>query len=95
MHIPANCVNKVSPCIFITHKLMEIFEIANRVTVLRDGKTAGTFRINECSESELIARMVGRELTDFYAKSETRIGETALEVRISMHMIQIDPIGSS
>lgn len=81
MHILRQLREQGVSCIFITHKLKEIFEIANRVTVLRDGKTAGTFRINECSESELIARMVGRELTDFYAKSEMRIGETALEVR--------------
>lgn len=68
-------------CIYITHKLKEIFEIANRVTVLRDGKTVGTYTVNECSESELIARMVGRELTDFYPKSERKFGELALQVR--------------
>ena len=81
MHILRQLREQGVSCIYITHKLKEIFEIANRVTVLRDGKSVGTFPINERSENELIAQMVGRELTDFYPKSEKRIGEAALEVR--------------
>lgn len=68
-------------CVYITHKLKEIFEISDRVTVLRDGKTVGTFPINQCDESELISQMVGRELTDFYPQSEKQVGEVALQVR--------------
>lgn len=81
MHILRRLREQGVSCIYITHKLKEIFEIANRVTVLRDGKTVGTYTVNECSESELIARMVGRELTDFYPKSERKFGELALQVR--------------
>lgn len=68
-------------CIFITHKLKEIFRISDRVTVLRDGKTVGTFPINQCNESELISQMVGRDLTDFFPTSEKQIDGVALRVQ--------------
>ena len=57
-------------CIYITHKLKEIFQIADRVTVLRDGKTVATQSIKspECTEEVLISQMVGRELTTLFPK---------------------------
>ena len=57
-------------CIYITHKLKEIFQIADRVTVLRDGKTVATQSIesSECTEDVLISQMVGRELTALFPK---------------------------
>lgn len=57
-------------CIYITHKLKEIFQIADRVTVLRDGKTVGTHSIEECTEDTLISQMVGRELTKLFPERE-------------------------
>lgn len=57
-------------CIYITHKLKEIFRIANRVTVLRDGKTVATQPIGECTEDLLISLMVGRDLTTLYPNRE-------------------------
>lgn len=53
-------------CIYITHKLKEIFQIADRVTVLRDGESVATQTIHECTEDILISQMVGRELTTLY-----------------------------
>ena len=60
-------------CIYITHKLKEIFQIADRVTVLRDGKTVATQSIKspECTEEALISQMVGRELTTLFPKQRT------------------------
>jgi D-xylose transport system ATP-binding protein len=60
-------------CIYITHKLKEIFQIADRVTVLRDGKTVATQSIksSECTEDALISQMVGRELTALFPKRRT------------------------
>ncbi len=60
-------------CIYITHKLKEIFQIADRVTVLRDGKTVATHSIksSECTEEVLISQMVGRELTALFPKRRT------------------------
>ena len=55
-------------CIYITHKLKEIFQIADRVTVLRDGKTVATQSVKsaECTENVLISQMVGRALTTLF-----------------------------
>ncbi len=59
-------------CIYITHKLKEIFQIADRVTVLRDGKTVATHTVEsrECTEEVLISEMVGRELTTLFPKRQ-------------------------
>ena len=59
-------------CIYITHKLKEVFQIADRVTVLRDGKTVATQSVksSECTEDTLISQMVGRELTTFFPKRQ-------------------------
>ena len=62
--------NKSVACIYITHKLKEIFQIADRVTVLRDGETIATQLIDECTEDILISQMVGRELTTLFPDRE-------------------------
>jgi len=49
--------------ILISHKLDEIFDICDRVTVLRDGKKIGSKKVSETNEKELIKMMIGRELT--------------------------------
>lgn len=66
--------------IYISHRLEEIFQIADRVTVLRDGKTIGTKDVSECSKGNLVAMMVGRELDTLYPKTKGEIGEEALRV---------------
>jgi ribose transport system ATP-binding protein len=68
--------------IFITHRLEEIFRIADRVIVLRDGRRVGSLPIEEATPVEIIRLMVGRELaTDRFHKEEAEIGEPLLEVR--------------
>lgn len=67
--------------IYISHKLSEIFDIADRITVLRDGNTIGTVDAKECSEEMLIQMMVGRELKDIFAKMESKIGEVIFEAK--------------
>ena len=66
--------------LYISHKLEELFAIADRVVVLRDGCVTGELNIRETNKSELIARMVGRELTDLFPKASNPIGDVALEV---------------
>jgi putative multiple sugar transport system ATP-binding protein len=71
-------------CIMISHKLKEVIEIADTVTVLRDGQTICTLdaQKGEVSENVLIKNMVGREINNIYPKRETRkIGEVVLEVK--------------
>lgn len=68
-------------CIYISHRLEEIFEIADTVTVLRDGKTISTDPISALKEDEIIKRMVGRELTQRYPKVPHKAKRTIMEVR--------------
>jgi rhamnose transport system ATP-binding protein len=67
--------------LYISHRLEELFEIADRVTVLRDGKNVGTREMAEVTSRELIRMMVGRELETLYPKLEIKPGEVALELR--------------
>lgn len=66
--------------IYISHRLEEVFQIADRVTVLRDGKTVGTEMTSDLDEKKLISMMVGRELTQMFPKKEHKRGEAVLEV---------------
>ena len=67
--------------IFISHRLNELFLIADRVLVLRDGERINVVRTNEVTREELIQMMVGRKLNAFYPKREIEKKETKLEVR--------------
>lgn len=73
--------NKGVTCILITHKLNEIFEIADRITVLRDGATIRTLDIHQTNENEIIKYMVGRELTQRFPQSSRKAGQTILSVK--------------
>jgi ribose transport system ATP-binding protein len=67
--------------IFITHRLEEVFRIADRVVVLRDGQRVGSMPIGEATFDKVIHLMVGRELTEMFHKEEAEIGEPLMEVR--------------
>jgi ribose transport system ATP-binding protein len=67
--------------VFITHRLEEVFRIADRVAVLRDGQRVGSMPISEATPDKVIHLMVGRELTEMFHKEEAEIGEPLLEVR--------------
>jgi ribose transport system ATP-binding protein len=67
--------------IFITHRLEEVFRIADRVIVLRDGQRVGSLPIEEATPEIIIHLMVGRELTEMFYKQEVEVGESLLEVR--------------
>ena len=67
--------------IYITHRMEEIFKIADRLVVMRDGKYVGTRNAKETNTDEIIKMMVGRNVEDQYPKDETEKGEVALEVK--------------
>lgn len=67
--------------IYITHKMDEVFQIADEVTVFRDGKHIATVPADQTDKNSLIAMMVGRELTAIFPKEEAPIGEVVLSVR--------------
>jgi len=66
--------------IYISHKLEEVFRIADDITVLRDGTVVETHPASELDMNRVIALMVGREMSDVYPKKEIALGETLLEV---------------
>lgn len=66
--------------IYITHKMDEIFQIGDQATILRDGKVVSTHRVEELTKNEVIAKMVGREITDVYPGRKNIPGETVLEI---------------
>ena len=65
--------------IYISHKMSELGEVCDRVTVLRDGAYVGTRVVNETPRDELIAMMVGRELNQYYVRDHVRNDEVVLK----------------
>ena len=67
--------------VYITHKMSEVFTIADDISVFRDGRHVGTGPASEFDQAKMIALMVGRELTHMFPKGEAKIGEAVLSVR--------------
>ncbi|WP_096785804.1 sugar ABC transporter ATP-binding protein [Rhodobacter sp. CZR27] len=66
--------------VYITHKMNELFEIADEFTVFRDGKYIGTHASKDVTRDDIIRMMVGREITNMFPKIDCPIGEPILEV---------------
>jgi L-arabinose transport system ATP-binding protein len=66
--------------IYVSHRMPEIFTIADRVAVLRDGRYVGDRRVQETDHGELVRMMVGRDLTDMFVREPRTPGEVVLEV---------------
>ena len=74
--------------IYISHKMDEIFRIADEITVLRDGTTIATKKANETTMDEIISLMVGRKLENMYPKEDVKIGEEIFRVeKLTSHKI--------
>jgi inositol transport system ATP-binding protein len=67
--------------VYITHKMNELFSIADEVSVFRDGRYISTHAANEVTRDDIIRMMVGRELTTMFPKEDVPLGETRLSVR--------------
>lgn len=66
--------------IFISHRLEELFELADRVTVLRDGGFVDTRELKDVNRDELIRMMVGRKITNLFPKQDVQAGKVVLKV---------------
>jgi len=82
--------------VYISHRLEEVFTVADRVTVLRDGEVIATTRRADVDRGELIRLMVGRELQAVFPKRDVTLGPIALDVRrlhsrdAGLHDISLD-----
>ena len=81
--------------VYVSHRLQEISEIADRVTVLRDGFDVATCRVTEVRRERLIELMVGRKLESEFPPREAKIGDTYLEVRGLSHGKQVKEVSFS
>ncbi|GLY61469.1 xylose import ATP-binding protein XylG [Pectobacterium carotovorum subsp. carotovorum] len=86
-------------CIYISHKLNEVKAISDVICVIRDGKPIGTRSAAEMSEDQIIAMMVGRELTELYPNEPHVIGEEVLRVEhltawhpVNRHIRRVDDV---
>jgi rhamnose transport system ATP-binding protein len=71
--------------IYISHRLQEVFDMGDRVTVLRDGRYISTKNVADTTEDELINLMVGRTIDNLFPKLDTPVGKTVLEVQHLTH----------
>ena len=75
-------------CIYISHRLEEVFELCDRVSVIRDGKYIGTKETKDTNKEELISMMAGRELKELYPKVQFAVGDVGFAVK---NISVIDP----
>jgi len=66
--------------IYISHKIEEVLQIADRITVLRDGKKVAAVTADDTDHEQLVSMMIGREFSMWFPKREHRIGDIVLEV---------------
>ena len=64
--------------IYISHKMAEIREIADDITIMRDGTYVGTWEVKNISDDEIVRQMVGRELTNVYPPKEDTIKDDVI-----------------
>ena len=67
--------------IYISHYLEEVFEIGDRITILKDGRSVGTHPVSEVDFDTVVKQMVGREASSFFAREPVETGPTRFEVR--------------
>ena len=67
--------------VYITHKLDELFQIADSVTVLRDGKLVGSSSIEDVTHDDIVRMMVGRDIKEFFVKTDVVKSDEVLSVR--------------
>ena len=67
--------------IYISHRLDEVFQVTDRITILRDGKFVTTINTADTDRQQLVSLMVGRELTESYPHRSHELGEVVLEAR--------------
>lgn len=80
--------------IYVSHRLDEIFKIADRVAVLRDGRLVGAKKVSETSSGDLVQMIVGRPASDLFVKANTKVGDERLSVK-NMVCAGVGPVSFS
>lgn len=75
----ANLKDQGVGIVYISHRMEEIFKISDQVTVMRDGHVIDTKPTSQTDVDELVRKMVGRAITDYYPRKDTPIGDTVFE----------------
>lgn len=65
--------------IYISHRIEEVFEICDRITILKDGAKVGTVNVGDVSREQLVRMMIGREMKDYFPPRQIEIGEVIFE----------------
>ena len=76
-----NLKKKDVAIIYISHRMEEIFKISDSITVMRDGVSIDTTKTSETTVDEVVRKMVGRDLDDYYPEKKSEIGEIIFETR--------------
>ncbi len=66
--------------IFVTHKMAEIMEMTDSLTVMRDGKNVGFYERDQYDQNQIVENMIGRKLTVMYPKRDAKIGEEKIRI---------------
>ena len=80
-HIIEDLKARGAAIIYISHRMEEIFQICDRITVLKDGQSVATMMVSDTNENDLVAKMVGRTIEDMYSIKHYRADETILEAK--------------
>lgn len=67
--------------VYISHRMEEIFELCDRITIMRDGHSISTYQIKDVEMDQIVRDMVGRDIGDFYPEKTNPIGEVKFEVK--------------
>ena len=67
--------------VYISHRMEEIFELCDRITILRDGQYIGTREISKTDMTEVVKMMIGREIGERYPERDVKVGDVAFEVK--------------
>jgi rhamnose transport system ATP-binding protein len=73
--------DKGAAILFISHRFDEVFNLCDRITVMRDGRYIGTHLTSDVTVSEIVREMVGRDIDTLYPKQDAEIGDVVLDVR--------------
>lgn len=94
-HIVERLKQEGKAILFISHKFDEIFELANRYTILRDGVFVGAGAMSDITEERMVSMMVGRAITQTFPKVDCEKGDTVLEVNNLCHPTEFAHISFS